>query len=239
MSASRANLRMVSDGPLERQRGDDRVDAAAVGQARVDHRRRLVDAPPDLGDDAVDDPQQVGVVEEGRLGLLDPAGPLDVDLVGAVDHHVGDARVLEVGLQRPVAEDVVGDLALELGAVSRAEWSLLGGQLVLDDLADFAGKLVASLEVEERVAEPGDAGPVDLRLQVCVWVACAPRRGAAIDLEPLGEERGSRSCGRSRSARGRSSPAPQAEAAVRDGLAGVLVGVRRREDRWQQLGDRT
>ena len=122
----------------ERERRDDRVDAASVGQARVDHRRGLVDAPPDLGDDAVDDPQQVGVVEEGRLGLLDPAGPLDVDLVGAVDHHLGDARVLEVGLERPVAEDVVGDLPLEVGAVARAERSLFGVQLLDDDLADAA-----------------------------------------------------------------------------------------------------
>ena len=51
---------------LERERRDDRVDAAAVGQARVDHRRGLVDAPADLRDDLVDDAQQVRVVDEGR-----------------------------------------------------------------------------------------------------------------------------------------------------------------------------
>ena len=43
----------------QRERRDDRVDAAAVGQARVDHRRALVDAAADLRDDAVDDPQDV------------------------------------------------------------------------------------------------------------------------------------------------------------------------------------
>ena len=32
---------------VERERRDDGVDARAVGQARVDHRRRLVDAPAD------------------------------------------------------------------------------------------------------------------------------------------------------------------------------------------------
>ena len=39
VSASRANFRIVSDGPRERERRNDRVDAAAVGQTGVDHRR--------------------------------------------------------------------------------------------------------------------------------------------------------------------------------------------------------
>ena len=165
-------------GPAERERRDDRVDAAAVGQARVDHRRGLVDAPADLRDDPVDDPQQVGVVEERRLGLLDPAVPLDVDLVGAVDHHLGDARVVQERLERPVAEDVVGDLPLEVGAVARAERSLLGVQLLGDDHAHAESQLVAALEVEERAAEPGDARPVDLRLQLGVRIAGALRHRA-------------------------------------------------------------
>ena len=38
----------------ERERLDDGVDARAVGQAGIDPRARLVDAPPERGDDAVD-----------------------------------------------------------------------------------------------------------------------------------------------------------------------------------------
>ena len=49
---------------VERQRRDDGVDARAVRQAGVDHRRALVDAPADARDDAVDDLQQVRVVAE-------------------------------------------------------------------------------------------------------------------------------------------------------------------------------
>ena len=41
------------------ERRDDDVDAAAVGQARIHHRRGLVHPPPDLGDDLVDDPPHV------------------------------------------------------------------------------------------------------------------------------------------------------------------------------------
>ena len=64
--------------PVQRERRDDRVDAAAVGQARVDHRRRLVDAAADLRDDLVDDPHDVRLVDEANVGALELAAALDV-----------------------------------------------------------------------------------------------------------------------------------------------------------------
>ena len=48
------NLRIVRHGPVERERRDDGVDARAVLEARVDHRRRLVDAAAERRDDALD-----------------------------------------------------------------------------------------------------------------------------------------------------------------------------------------
>ena len=54
---------MVSTGPTGERR-DDGVDARAVGEARVDHRRRLVDAPAEGRDDALDDAHHVLVVLE-------------------------------------------------------------------------------------------------------------------------------------------------------------------------------
>ena len=80
---------------VERQRRNDRVDTRAVGQARVHHRARLVDAPAHRADDALDDAQQVLVVLEDDVGLFEPALALDVDLVGAVDQDVGDRRVAQ------------------------------------------------------------------------------------------------------------------------------------------------
>ena len=96
--------------PRQRQRRDDHVDAAAVGEPRVDHRRRLVDAPADLGDHLVDDAPQVGVVGEPDGGVVQAALPLDPDLVGAVDHDLGDRVVGQQPLDRAVAEDVGRDL---------------------------------------------------------------------------------------------------------------------------------
>ena len=60
-------LRELPDGdhrPDQRQRRDDRVDARAVGQAGVDARARLVDAPAERRDDPVDDPEDVLLVQE-------------------------------------------------------------------------------------------------------------------------------------------------------------------------------
>ena len=42
-------------GAVQGQRRDDGVDAAAVGQAGVDHRAGLVHAPADPADDPLDD----------------------------------------------------------------------------------------------------------------------------------------------------------------------------------------
>ena len=107
----------------QRQRRDDGVDAAAVGQARVDHRRGLVDAAPDLGDHLVDDPPQVRLVGEARASsACSRPLALDPDVVRAVDHDLGDGLVREQALERPVPEDVVGDLAdqaLAIGARDR------------------------------------------------------------------------------------------------------------------------
>ena len=66
---------------VDRERRDDRVDAGAVGEAGVDHRRRLVDAPADRRDDALDDQPEPGLGAEAGVGLVETAAALDVDRV--------------------------------------------------------------------------------------------------------------------------------------------------------------
>ena len=104
---------------------DDGVDTGAVGQTGVDHGRRLVHAPADLTHDLVDDPAQVRLVDEAGRRALDLAVALDVDLVGPVDHDLGHLGVLEIGLDGPVPEDVVGDVLAQSGLVGQASavWS--------------------------------------------------------------------------------------------------------------------
>ena len=59
---------------------------------------------------------------------LDLAVPLDVDLVGPVDHDLGHLGVLEVSLDGPVAEDVVGDVLAQPGLVGQRQGRGLVGQ---------------------------------------------------------------------------------------------------------------
>ena len=66
---------------VDRQRRDDRVDAAAVGEAGVDHRRGFVDPPADRGDDLLDDPDQVLLVLEPHRRRLEHAVALDEHLL--------------------------------------------------------------------------------------------------------------------------------------------------------------
>ena len=58
---------------VERQRRNHRVDAAAVGQARVDHRRGFIDPAADRGDDLLDDPNEVLLVLEPHGRRLEHA----------------------------------------------------------------------------------------------------------------------------------------------------------------------
>ena len=121
---------------VERQRRDDGVDAAAVGQPGVDHRAGLVDAAAHLADDLVDGAPQVHLVGEVSLHGEQPSAPLHEDLVRAVDHDLADVRVAEERLDGAVAQDVVGDLLGDAGAVGDRERGVLGRQDVLQRQAD-------------------------------------------------------------------------------------------------------
>jgi hypothetical protein len=59
-------------GSVDGQRRHDDVDAAAVGQARVADRARLVDAASDLADDALADIHELRVVAEPHARPFDP-----------------------------------------------------------------------------------------------------------------------------------------------------------------------
>ena len=95
--------------PRQRERWDNGVHAAPVRETRVDHRRRLVDSPPDLCDHLVDDPAEVRVVAEPHRRLEQTALTLDPDIERAVDHDLRHALVREEPLERSMSEDVVRD----------------------------------------------------------------------------------------------------------------------------------
>ena len=146
----------------QRERRDHGVDAAAVGKARVDHRRRLVDPPADLRDDLVDDATQVRLVGEADGRLVEASLALDPDVERAVDHDLGDAVVGQEPLERAVAEDVVGDLGGEpLAVVSRAIPGSAPSCAVMSAVTRSRSAVRVDVRVEELRAELADDGEVD------------------------------------------------------------------------------
>jgi hypothetical protein len=94
---------------VDRQRRDDDVDARAVAEPPVHHRTELVDPAAERGEDPFDRVAERPLRREPNLGRLDPPVALDVDLVRAVHHHLGDRGVRQHLLERPEADRVPQD----------------------------------------------------------------------------------------------------------------------------------
>ena len=88
-------------GAVDRERRHHHVDARAVRQARVAHRRGLVDAAPERSQHPLDRVQQLGVRPERDVGALDDAAPLDPDVARPDHHHLVDGRIGQQRLERP------------------------------------------------------------------------------------------------------------------------------------------
>jgi hypothetical protein len=152
-----------------RQRRDDHVDALAAGQARVDHRARLVDAPVDGRDDAVDGLHELGLAGEAGVDAVQVAVALDPDLVGPVDHDLRDRLVGQQRLEHAEAQGLVDDLADERAALRAGEDRALAAEQVGDERFEAGAPL--------RRPELDELGEVDLLEQLALEVA-DPARGA-------------------------------------------------------------
>jgi hypothetical protein len=149
-------------GAVERKGRDDRVHARPVGQAGVDHRARLVHAPPEGCQDAIDHVEQVGVVVEPRRDRRDAPAALDEHPRRAADHDLGHVRVAQQRLERPEPERLVDDgLDQGVAAGGRQDPPLLGdhvvhevGEVLAGDVA-AAGPGVAGCAAAQVLDQPG------------------------------------------------------------------------------------
>src|SRR5262249_13868370 len=110
-------LREPADGhqrSVEGKRRYDDVHTRAVEQACIDHRIRLIHAAPDLGNDFVDDSQQVLIVTEDNVRQLQLTAAFDINLTRAVYQDVRDSGILQQGLQRTEPEHLVDNLVRDL-----------------------------------------------------------------------------------------------------------------------------
>ena len=108
-------------GAIERQRRNDDVDARAVREARIDHRARFVDPASHPTGDPLRDVKQVLPVAEPHVDPFQPAAPLDIHRLHAVDEYVGDLRVEKQRFDGTQPLDVVHELGNHPLPVHRTE----------------------------------------------------------------------------------------------------------------------
>ena len=109
---------------------------------------------PSGREDAVDDVEDVLIVAEGDVDLLDAAGALDVDALGAIDHDLGDGLVGQQRLDGPEARHLLEHAVHEALPLQPGEVQLMLDDEAVHELADDAGQLAAY---------PGRVGEVDAR----------------------------------------------------------------------------
>ena len=122
-----------------RKRG---IDAAAVGEPGIDHRRAFVDPPSDAGGDPLDDAHQVVRVPESNVGLLQASEPFDIHLLGAVDENVGDCRIGHQRRERSDAERFFQQVVDQPTTFVFVQRQVLGGEHAGHELADGSGQIV-------------------------------------------------------------------------------------------------
>ena len=100
---------------------------------------------------------------------------LDVDLAGSVDHDLGDAFVAQQRLERPKADDLVGDLAEHSASLGPSEGEALGVKCLGEGLLDLLSQLGVIGQVELGI-ELGDDPVLNLGARLDQRLALRQRR---------------------------------------------------------------
>ena len=132
-------MRELADGQawtVDRERRQHDVDAGAVAQPRVAHRRALVDAPADRADDAVDHLAHLTRRLEDDRAQADAAASLDEDLVRPVDHDLGHGRIFEQTLQYAQAQHLVEQRVDEMSVLETVERQPIDLDVLVGDAVD-------------------------------------------------------------------------------------------------------
>ena len=165
---SAGKRRIDSSGPSTASGGMMALTREPSRQARVHHRRAVVDAAADAADDAVDDAQQVLVVLERRGDAFEHALSLDEDLLVGVDQDVVDRRIAEQRLERPEAEHIVQDLGEQRFAFAQVDRGRLLGQQLTEKSANLTFGARAIRLRQRFQVQPVEQLAVDVATQLQV-----------------------------------------------------------------------
>ena len=135
---------------VDRQWRNDGVDARAVLEPRVDHRRAVVHASSDAADDAIDDAQEMAIVLKAGRDTLETAAALDEDMPMRVHEDVADGRIPQQRLEWSEPEHVVEHFREEHLALREAERRQLLGEQLRQQRADF-GLRTRAIRLRQRL----------------------------------------------------------------------------------------
>ena len=166
--------------PVESNRRDDRVDPAAIGQARIDHRRRLIETPTEWRENALHHPFNVVRIDKAQVAQVQHAVAFDEHPVRAVDQNFGHRAVAQQHFQRAETGQLVDDFfgqALHLITGNRQVQARdVFGDLVDDELREHLPR--AFQQVFPRLFDGVDDVAVQHQFQAIV-VGVAGRVRAA------------------------------------------------------------
>ena len=86
---------------------DDGIDARAVRQAGINHRRAFIDPPSRVANDALDDMHQMGVIAKLGATFVQLATALYEHTIGADHKNVSDFLIGEERLKWSEPKDVI------------------------------------------------------------------------------------------------------------------------------------
>src|SRR5439155_1611620 len=142
------------------------IDARAVREASVDHRRGFVDPPANAGDNLANDAQEVSFVLETNLGLLQLAEALDKAEPMRVDENISDCWIPQQRLDRAVAGHLVDDLLGKYLKLALIERNLLGADVSRHIGSYLLDQLLARQLLQHRQIELVDDSRMQLELLV-------------------------------------------------------------------------
>ena len=105
------------------------------------------------------------IISEDHFRTLNPPLFFDENLLGAVDHDVGDLLVLQKKFERTESERLVENLAHEALALVAVEERILGVAEILDNPSDFIPKGVGVHLVDPVHIEPVNETHVNVALE--------------------------------------------------------------------------
>src|ERR1700719_2759414 len=129
------------NGPVNRKRWSDHIDARAVGKTRVADWRSVVDPAPHLTDNTLANVHQLRIVAKANVGQLDLAADLDEGAGGTVHHDIGNVVATKKWFEGPIAENIVADIVDQIFLFAARHGDVLDRDDFVDDVADFLARV--------------------------------------------------------------------------------------------------